>query len=289
MPGRTLHSLGITVCCLLLLACTGAPPTPSAQQYFIDAKNNLAAADFDTALKNLDRSIKTAGEQPVGQQASVLRAVLLTALAGGSKEMAEAYGTGVKEPEGQAHFGYFNKTRSGYYGISRVRLIDAMQAVMDQRSRLGEKLLPLEVNFPGFVGAEDPAVTKIKKGYAVEDADRYRAELKSDRNALARTLAALVGAGEDPNKGQEIFSKGKVEIDPRVYLIELSNTFLRLGSIFERRALDDPRYLRAVNEVVRDNMDLALKLLAAKPDKDLEARAKKIRADCEKSLKALGS
>jgi hypothetical protein len=146
----------------------------------------------------------------------------------------------------------------------------------------------MEVNFPGFTGAEDRAVTKIKNGYAVEDAARFSAELRLDRNALAGSLAVLVGAGEHLDKGRDIFSRGKVEIDPRVCVIELSSIFLRLGGIFGRRALDESRYLRAVNEVVRDNMDVALKLLAAKPDKDLEARAKKIRVECEKTLKGLG-
>lgn len=278
MPARLLPCLGLIVC-LLLLACSGAPTTPSAERYFSDAKNNLATSDFDTALKNLDRSIKTAGDQPVGQ-ASVLRVVLLTALTEGSKHMAEVYGTGLKEPPAQARFGHFSKMRADYYGIARARLMDAMQAVMEQRSKLGEKSLPLDVNYPGFAGAEDPAETRIKKGYAVEGPDRYRAELMADRKALARTLTALAGGGEDPNKGREIFSKSKVEIDPRLYLIVLSSRFQDLGGIFERRALDEPRYLRAVSEVVRSNMDLALKLLAAKPDKDLEARAKKIRAEC---------
>ncbi len=286
MQARLLYFLGVATC-LLLLGCGGAPPTPSAQQYFSDAKTNLATSDFAAALKNLDRSIKSAGEQPVGRQAGVLRVVLLTALAEGSKQMAEAYGAGVKEPAAQTRFGHFGRMRADYYGIARARLMDAMQTVMDQRGKLGDKPMPLEVSFPGFTGAEDTAVAKIKKGYAVEDAERYPAELKSDRNALARLLAALVGAGNDPNKGQQMFSQGSIEIDPRAYLVELSSAFLQLGGMFERRALDEPRYLRAVNEVVRDNMDLALKLLAARPDQALEARVRKMRGDCEKTLKAL--
>jgi hypothetical protein len=32
-----------------------------------------------------------------------------------------------------------------------------------------------------------------------------------------------------------------------------------------------------------------MKLLAAKPDKDLEARAKKMESECEKTLKKLGA
>lgn len=283
-----MHSLGITLY-LLLVACTGAPPTPTATQYLTDAKNNLNASDFAAALKNLDRSIRAGGQQPAGQQASVLRAVLLTALAEGGKQMAEAYGAGLKEPGGQLRFGEFNKMRNDYYGVARVRLMDAMQAVMDQRGKLGDMPLSLEVSFPGFTGAEDPAVTRIKKGYAVVDADRFSAETKADRNALAYILAGLVSASENPSKGRMIFSRGKVDVDPRNYLIELSSNFLRLGGIFDRRALDDLGRLRVVNEVVRDNMDLAMKLLATKPDKDLETRAKKMRAECDKTLKTLGS
>jgi hypothetical protein len=270
------------------VACTDAPPAPPGAQYFADARKNLTASDFDAALKNLDRAIKASGDQPIGQEAIVLRAVLLTALAESDKQMAEAYSAGLKEPAGRARFGNFNKMRGDYYGGARARLIGALQAVMDQRGKLGDGLLPLEVEFPVFTGAEDPAVTKIKQGYAVEDADRNRAEAMGDRNALARILAALAGVGEDPHKGQEIFSKGKVDIDPRVYLVELSNDSLRLGAIFAPRALDERDHLRAVNEVTRDNLNLALKLLTAKPDKDLEARARKMREDCERTLKILG-
>ena len=52
--------------------------------------------------------------------------------------------------------------------------------------------------------------------------------------------------------------------------------------------LNQPDHIRIVNEVVRGNLDVALKLLATKPDKDLEARAKKMQAECEKTLKMFG-
>jgi hypothetical protein len=166
--------------------------------------------------------------------------------------------------------------------------MDAMQSVMNQRRKLSGNPLTIEVNFPGFTGGTDPAATKIKSGQWVADADRMSAELLADRNALARLLSALGGGGEDTNKGQQIFSSGKVDIDARVYLIELSSSFLRLGAMFEPRALNEMDHLRTVNEVVRGNLEVALKLLAAKPDKDLEARAKKMQAECEKTLKKLG-
>jgi hypothetical protein len=130
-------------------------------------------------------------------------------------------------------------------------------------------------------------VAKIKSGQWVVDNDRYAAELLTDRNALAHTLAAIAGGGPDPSKGQQIFASGKVDLDPRVYIIELSNSFLAIGDIFDLQALNEPAHSRTVCQVVQGNLDVALKLLAAKPDKDLEARVKKMQAQCEKGLKNL--
>ncbi len=52
-----------------------------------------------------------------------------------------------------------------------------------------------------------------------------------------------------------------------------------MGGIFYLRALNENDHPRIIREVGRDNLEVALKLLAAKPDKDLEGRAKKMQAD----------
>ncbi len=287
MQHRLLSSLVIAIP-LLLVACSGSPPRSISEQQLADARNSFKTSDFNAALNSLDGAIKSAGDEPVGQQAAVLRVALATALADANKQMAEAYGLGAKEPAAQSRFGPFNRTRSDYYSVARSRLMDAMQSMMDQRRKLSANPLPIEVNFPGFTGGTEPTVTRIKSGQWVTDADRFGAELQAERNALARILSALAGAGEDPTKGQQIFSSGKVDIDPRVYLIVLSSSFLEIGGLFQPRALNELNHLRTVNEVVRGNLEVALKLLAMKPDKDLEARAKKMQAECEYTLKRLG-
>ncbi len=287
MKDRFLPSLAIAIS-LLLVACSGAPPTPISEQYFADARNSLKTSDFNAALKNLERAIKSAGDEPVGQRAAVLRVALVTALADAGKQMAEAYALGAKEPAARSRLGPFIQMRSDYYGVARSRLMDAMQSVMDQRTKLSGNPIPIEVSFPGSTGGTDPTVARIKSGQWVADTDRFAAELQADRNALARILSALAGAGQDPNKGQQIFSSGRVDIDPRVYIIELSSSFLQIGGMFGPRALNEPDHLRTTNEVVRGNLNVALKLLAAKPDKYLEARVKKMQAECEMTLKKLG-
>ena len=55
------------------------------------------------------------------------------------------------------------------------------------------------------------------------------------------------------------------------------------------RKVNDPDKFRIVNQVVLGNLEVATKLLAAKPDKGLEARIKKMQADCDKCLKKLGA
>lgn len=272
---------------VIAVACSSGPRKSAGEQHLEYAQTNLARMEFSNALTNLEQLVKNAGESPLGDQGKIMRVLLLTAMADGSKRMAEAYDQGSKQPGAEARKMQFVKMRSDYYGISRVRLLAAMEGLMGQRSGLGDKAMPLGFDFPGFSGTEHAALKSVEGGNWVDESDRYRAELESVRNALARAMASIAGAGDDLHKGQAAFQSGAVQVDPRVYLIELSNTFLRLSEIFDRRALDDARYLRISHEVIRDNADLALKLLAAKPDAELEKQAKKIRAECEKKLKAL--
>jgi len=49
---------------------------------------------------------------------------------------------------------------------------------------------------------------------------------------LAKVLRALAGGNDDVSKGQEIHARRKVEIDPRVYRIVLSDSFLTTGAMF---------------------------------------------------------
>jgi hypothetical protein len=287
MQHRFFLSLAILIF-LLLVACSGAPPTSPGEKYLSDARNSVNTSDFNAAVSDLDAAIKSAGDEPIGLQAAVIRVVLVTALADTDKQMAEAYAVGVKEPPAQSRSAAFNKMRADYNSIARSRLMDAMQSVMDRRSKLTANAMPLEINFPGFTGGTDPTVTKIKSGQWIPDADRVAAENRLARNALARILSALAGAAQDLSKGQQLFSSGKVDIDPRVYLIELSNSFLQIGNMFDSHGVNESDHLRIVNQVVHGNLDVAMKLLATKPDKDLEARAKKMQADCDKTLKKLG-
>ena len=272
---------------VFLVACQSGPTKSPSEQYLSDARNNLKSSDFSAALTNLEGAMKAAPDEPAGQQAAVLRVALVTAMADASKQMAEAYAAGARQPA--ARTGAFGRMRNDYYGISRTRLMDAMQSVMNQRGKLGANAMTVEVTFPGFTGGSDPAVTKIKNGQWIEDPERVGAEMLADRNALAKVLSAMAGAGQDVNKGEQMFSSGKVEIDPRVYLLELSDNFLQTGGIFEVRGLNELDHLRTVNQVVKGNLDVLDKLLAAKPDKDLETREKKMKDDVEKMLKKLGA
>jgi hypothetical protein len=272
--------------CLLVLACSGEPFKPAALPYTA-AKENLTNLDYDAALKNLDKTIKAAPDEPDGKEAAIVRIALLTAMAQGSSDMAEAYGKGVTQPAARMQTGPYTRMRSDYLGMARVYLMDAMEAVLKQRAKLSDASLPLKITFPDFSGTEPAAMDRIRNGMSVQDSDRVRTELENARNYMARLMAAMAGAGEDVHKGHAAFQSGAAQLDTRVYLLELSAAFYKLRAIFEAKALDDSRYLRTTIEVVQGNLDALDKLLAARPDKDLEARAKKLRAECEKALKKL--
>jgi hypothetical protein len=273
----------------LLVACSNKPTVPISERQFGDAMNNLKSSDFKAALNNLNSAIKSTNDEALRQKAQVLRTALVTALADANEQMAEAYNLGGRQPLAHSNVTAFVKVRSDYSNTARAFLMDAMQSVMDQRSKLSDKPTPIEVSFPGFTSGDDPAIAKIRRGQFVSDNERLNGELQMDRNCLARVLAGFAGAGKDLNKASETYSAGKVDVDPRVYIVVLSDEFLRIGAIFDTRWINEPDKFRTVNQVVKGNLEIASKLLAAKPDKELEAQVKKMQADCDKCLKRLGA
>jgi hypothetical protein len=270
------------------VSCSNAPKTSLAQQQFGDAKNNLKSSDFKAALNNLNGAIKNADSDALRQQAQLLRVALVTALANSNEQMAEAYKAGAKAPLAYKSGTAFARVRSDYYTEARAYLMDAMQTVMDQRSKLNAPV-SIEVAFPGFTGGVDPGIAKIKNGELIGDAERVGSELQLVRNSLAEILAGFTGAGTDLNKARDIYNAGKVDVDARFYLVTLSDNFIHIGAMFDKPNLNDADKFRTVNQVVEGNLAAATKLLAAKPDKDLETRIKKMQADCDKCLKKLGA
>ncbi|HTZ31491.1 MAG TPA: hypothetical protein VMH31_03490 [Methylomirabilota bacterium] len=270
---RPLTVIAVMVC-VLLASCSSGPSVPEGDQHFLDAKNNLKSSDFKAALTNLQATLKSTTNPAVKQEAGVLRVVLVTGLAGANKEMGEAYQIGAKQPAAAGHTAGFYKTRSDYYNTAHAQLMDAMQTVMDQRQLLSDKPMVIEVVYPGFTGT-NPGINNIRSGQFVGDAERVQAELQADRDALALVLAGVAGAKDNLNKGKEIYAAGKVEIDPRVYLLALNESFLKTGEMFGYRALNEPDHLTTVNQVVMGNLEVVKKMLVAKPDKDLDAQVKK--------------
>lgn len=277
----------LVLLCLLLAACAGEPPAPTPAQFLNDAKLNLKERDLEAALKNLEKAIKAGPESPEAKQAMLLSVALRLAHAKSSREMAETYDTGRKQPLAAKMASQFGRRHADYNALARSHVVTALELVMKQRASLGNESVPLNIEFPEFRGTESVPMQRIRNGTWVTDNERIQCEQETCCNELARLLARLVGTGEDVHKAQEMFKKGGVQVDARVYLLETANAFVKLGEMFGPRDLDQPKYLRIVLEAAGDNVSAAMKLLGEKPDKALEAQAKKLKAEIEKELKKI--
>lgn len=278
--------LGILTACLWLVACSSGPTKSMAEQQYDYARGNLDRMEYTAALKNIDEMISAGAGGPLEEEGRILSVVLQAAMAEAAKEMGEAYEYGLTQPAGKARYGDFVNMRSSYYGMARVYLLDSLQELMKQRGTLAKEPLKVQIRFPDFTGTAPPALSTVRSGTWVEEGTRFQAEKENIRNAFARTVARLVGAGDDIHKGHATFD-ASAQFDPRVYLVELSAQLLKVSEIFEPRALSDMRYRRTCLEVIRDNMDLAQKLLETTPDKEMEKRVKDIKGECEKLLKKI--
>lgn len=276
------------ICCLALClsSCSSGPTKSMAEQQYDYARGNLDRMDYNAALKSIDQMISAGGDGPLAAEGRLLSAVLQAAMAEAAKEMGEAYEYGLTQPAGKARYGDFVGMRSSYYGMARTHLLDALEELMKQRGVLGKEPLKLQVRFPDFTGTAPPALGTIRSGSWVADADRLRAEKECIRNAFARTMARLTGAGDDMQKGHAQFDASP-QFDPRTYLVALTEQLQRTSEVFGPRALGDARYHRICLEVVRDNLKRAQELLAENPDAELEKKVKTLGDECEKNLKKL--
>jgi hypothetical protein len=266
----------------------GAPPAdPTAEQYLASAKESLRGQDFDNAVKNLDRMIRAAGNQPLAQQGALLRTVLLTALAEGDLRMGQAYAAGALQLQGQSGQSAFVRMRTDYYGMSRAHITSAMEAILAQRVNIQMAPIPLDVALPPVRQVDPAPLSQLELGRTISEPDRLTAETECSRNAWARRLASVAGAGALSGQERASISAPGIQIDPRMYLLEMSDEFLRLSIVFGPGALDDARYLRATQELILGNLRVVEALLETHPDAAIRARMDKMKADCELRLQSL--
>jgi hypothetical protein len=267
--------------------CSSGPVEPTAEQYLASARESLRGQDFDNAVKNLDRMIRAAGNQPLAQQGALLRTVLLTALAEGDLRMGQAYAAGALQLKGQSGQSAFARMRTDYYGMTRAHIVSAMEAMIAQRVNIQMAPIPLVVA-PSPVRQADPApLAQLEMGRMISEPDRLAAQTECARNAWARRLISVAGAGALSDQEGATVSAPGIQIDPRIYLLEMSDEFLRLSYVFGPGVLDDVRYLRATQELILGNLRVVDALLETHPDAALRARVDKMKADCKERLQSL--
>ncbi len=283
---RLLFCFGVMVC-FLANGCGTVQPNPTAEQYFAAAKANLQSRDYDTAIKNLDRVIQSAGDRPLGQEGMLFRAVLLTALAEGDMRMAEAYAQGAQANQGKPEYIQLYKLRRDYYGMAQAHMLNAMEAMLAQRQTIAAQPIQLDLPATGGPAAEPAALGRIESGILVPVAERNDAELECSRIAVQRRFSSMAKASDDLTRGRATLAAEGVQIDPRAYLLDMSEELLRLSTIFGPRGLNEDRYTRAAHDVVLGNLAVLDVLLEKTPDADLTGRAQKVKTDCEARMKAL--
>jgi hypothetical protein len=110
------------------------------------------------------------------------------------------------------------------------------------------------------------------------------------RNGVIRMMTRFLGAGDDRVKARKSLEKGTYPLDHAEYFVMLSRVLLDNQKIFASTALRDPDKYQIFFQKAVDCYNLAVKILKAKPNKDVQADADKVKADIEalkkKGLKA---
>ena len=260
------------------------PVTPASQ--FAEAKEMLRQRTHDRALDSLAKLSKQ--ENELAERARMLSIAVLGGMGESYREMGDAYMKGSTVVRTEAEKMRFRKMAMDYFGMARVRSLGYVEQFLPLLKKSDTKPFTVEARFPEVGAVENATVNKLQQGIWVGDEERYQAELDTLDLWVAKILCASASV-TDLNQGRALYQKGTVDLDPRGYFVAMARTMMDASALFMPKALDDSRLRRLFYEKADETLDTSMRLLKMQPDKALEARARKMKDDCQRELKRLPS
>jgi hypothetical protein len=276
---------------LALVGCGGQQPaqqTNPAEAKYAEVGKALADVKYEKAISLTSEILSKFGDTEFADRARILRAVLLAGTSDGYRSLAETYMKGMEKAKRGAPFratayDYYRKEKSSALGFYE-------SAGYCLKNFTDTKTCVLECRFPSQDIVNNRFLDLVLRGAEIAQDRRMQAEEDELRNGITRMLTRFVGAGEDRMKARKLLETGSHEIDHTVFFLTMSQVLLKSQMLFARSVLNEPDKYQAFFQRAVDSYNQVDRLLKAKPDKDLQKDAAKVKADIEalkkKGLKA---
>ncbi len=275
----------LAISSLMVVACgpTVERPTGNAGVYE-DAKDMFKRNKFDRALEFAE-GLDATPPNKFTDRARVLRAVIFNGQIKAYKNLADSYTSAIdasKDPHHKAEFGQQRHDNLLLGGTSALNLGEVAQHIL-QGGTLNREL-SLEAAFPATEGPiEVRDLTRMSEGGWVEVEQQQAAAVDALNKGMDDSLAAALGG--DRSKARSTLAAGSVKLDQVEFSLYLCNALFDGAGFFDRKHIHDPGKYRTLLSLTNDVAMATLDILKDKPDKDKEAKIKKIQDQVKSALK----
>lgn len=245
-----------------------------------EAKEAMSAIKIEKAI-SLTNDVMTRFPNSVqAQRARILRIVLLTGLAHGYGDLADAYVTGFEKGGKNAGklrstaFDFYRKKKNAVLGFS-----DSCDYMIQNFSDKADYLL--DCDFPSQEVSMNRLIEEVKKGNLLDSEQLKIAEEQELREGVLVSLATFLGAENDRNKARKLLEAGSRPLDPAEFFLRSGKVFLEDQDLFGRKILNEVHYYRLFFQKAQECLTLAQKILKDKPNKEAEETANQLKLDLE--------
>ncbi len=255
-------SLAGLVLVMALAGCEGPIVARSPEALYALAQQQLANSQFRAATDTLKRVSREFPATEQGRRAAALHVALQGGLARGYQSMGDAYLEGSKQSPPLRAAGV------DYYGRARGEAIEMMESAEWLMKQPAAE--PFRVEAPARSLEANAFLAQVRRGQAVNDAQRAQAEQQEIWRGVQTTATALGGAGS--------------AIEPAVFFLGAARELVELNALFGPDKLNEMQMVRLFHERAAGLGRHAAQLAQARGDRRTQEEAEALVQRCQQAL-----
>ena len=279
---------------MIIVSCSPPEKRPTGwAKVYEDGKELFGRSDFERAVDYVRELALKKPSNDYSERGQVLSVILLSGLAQGYWEVAEAYGAGIDKLEDPAQRREYRRLRQDAYQYARTHALHLAEVARQfveshEVEEVGErKELMVECPYP----AVDPPSTnqlleRAKGGDWIPPEEQAEAQRNAHRMHMQRSLAAALGV--EPAEVGLALQTGTARVPDAAFNLYLSGELVEGARIFGTQGLDESRNLVILCDQADASLKQALEFLEANPSEDFERISRDVRQRIKDTLRSAG-
>ncbi|MGA2435463.1 MAG: hypothetical protein ABSG25_09270 [Bryobacteraceae bacterium] len=236
---RGLLLSGIMAGLMGLAACSNQPEPPkmgSSEFHWDAAKKNYASGDYQQASEHLAELCKRQNQySPIAQIWSL---VLDAGLSQGYTRLADEFERGAKVNRSTST--PLLRQVEAYRSYSSTAAVNFAEEFDRFQQSNQDDMIALQFELPSGTAEPPLQLSQVAHGRMLQPGILEETVKQSLKGSILIEICRVVGAGDDPVKGKELFNASVVKIPRELFLLAMANALYEQAQIFTPNKLDAP-------------------------------------------------